>query len=208
MSIKIIGVSASPRKGKSTRFMLDKCLEAARDHSDRITTEVVDLAEVKVGGCLSCEHCRKKLKCSQKDGFNGLIPILSAPDLAGLILATPVYLGSMSSQAKAFLDRCVLFRRNGFMFRNKVAGVLAVGGFRNGGQEIAIGGVHAAMLIQDMIVVGDGSNTSHFGGIMWSGHPEGYRQDALGLETAINLGRRVSFPDCNITINSKKVPPG
>jgi hypothetical protein len=47
------------------------------------------------------------------------------------------------------------------------------------------------MLIQDMVIVGDGYNTYHFGGTLWSGHPNGYEQDEFGLETARNLGRRV-----------------
>ncbi|MFZ0243699.1 MAG: hypothetical protein WAL90_18820, partial [Desulfobacterales bacterium] len=68
----------------------------------------------------------------------------------------------------------------------------AVGGFRHGGQETTIQAVHAAMLIQDMIIVGDGHATFHYGGTMWSGHPEGYEKDAFGLQTVQNLGRRVA----------------
>lgn len=141
---------------------------------------------------LACGHCLKGLECNQEDDFEKMIPLLSDPRLGGLILATPVYLGSMSSQCKAFLDRCVMFRRNGFLLRDKVSGVIAVGGFRNGGQETAIQAVHAAMLIQDMIVVGDGRPSAHFGGTMWSTHPEGIEKDDFGRSTVQNLGRRVA----------------
>jgi len=99
----------------------------------------------------------------------------------------------MSSQAKAFLDRTVLFRRNGFMFKNKLGGVIAVGGSRNGGQELTIQAVHAAMMIHDMILVGDGD---HFGGAAWGGHPEGYEGDAIGISTARNLGKRITEVAC------------
>ena len=97
----------------------------------------------------------------------------------------------MTSQCKAFLDRSVVFRRNGFIFRNKVGGVLAVGGVRNGGQELTIQAVQAAMLCHDMICVSDGLNTSHFGGALWSGGANGIEGDKIGLDTAENLGRRV-----------------
>ena len=190
--MKIIGVSCSPRKGKTTRYALDQCLKAITEKFPEVNTEVIDLAESKVGGCIACGHCVKKLECSQDDDFNKLIPLLSDPVPVGMIVATPVYLGAMSSQCKAFLDRCVMFRRNGFLFRNVVGGVIAVGGFRNGGQGVAIQQVHASMLVQDMIVVGDGAPGAHFGGCMWSGQPDGIEGDAVGLQTVQSLGWRVA----------------
>jgi multimeric flavodoxin WrbA len=78
------------------------------------------------------------------------------------------------------------------MLRDKIGGVIAVGGFRHGGQETTIHAVHAAMLIQDMIIVGDGHTTFHYGGTIWSGHPEGFEKDVFGLETARYLGGRMA----------------
>jgi len=190
--MKIIGICCSPRKGKTTSYALTTCLSAVREAYPEVETELIELAEMKIGGCLACGHCLKGLECSQKDDFEKMIPILSDNAFAGLIVATPVYFGSMSSQCKAFLDRCVMFRRNGFLLRDKVGGVIAVGGFRNGGQETAIQAVHSAMLIQDMIVVGDGRPAAHFGGTMWSAHPEGIEKDEFGLSTVQGLGRRVA----------------
>ncbi len=190
--MKIVGVSCSPRKGKTTRTSLDKCMGAIAENFPEIETEIIDLAGLDIRGCVACGHCMKQLECSQKDDFNDLIPILKDPDLGGLILATPVYLGTMSSQCKAFLDRTVMFRRNGFLFQNIVGGALAVGGFRNGGQEASVLHIHSAMLVHDMVLVGDGKPGSHFGGTLWSGHPEGIENDEPGLNTASSLGQRVA----------------
>ena len=190
--MKIVGISCSPRKGKTTRYALDKCLSAIEQACPQVDTELIDLAEMEINGCKACGHCMKKLECSQEDDFGTLIPVLSDPALGGLIVATPVYLGSMSSQCKAFLDRCVMFRRNGFLFRDKVGGVIAVGGVRNGGQAVTIQQVHAAMLVQDMILVGDGKPGAHFGGTMWSGYPDGIKNDDVGLMTVQSLGMRVA----------------
>jgi len=153
---------------------------------------LIELSERKINGCLACGKCMKVLECSQEDDFVKMIPTLSDSELAGLVIATPVYFGSMTSQCKAFLDRCVMFRRNGFLLRDKVGGVIAVGGVRNGGQEIAIQTVQAAMLVQDMVVVSEGRPTSHYGATLWSGHPDGIEKDTFGLETAQNLGKRVA----------------
>lgn len=192
MAIKILGVSCSPRKKQSTRFAIETCLLKIQEEFRHVEIELIDLAQLTIHGCISCEQCKNGLKCSQEDDFQHLIPKLSDPLLGGLILATPVYFGTMSSQAKSFLDRCVVLRRNGALLRNVVGGVIAVGGFRHGGQETAIHSVHAAMFIQDMIIVGDGHSTFHFGGTLWSGHPDGYEQDAFGKETLHNLGKRVT----------------
>ncbi len=189
--MKIIGVSASARKNKSTHFLLTQCLEAVREVSgNRIATELIDLAPLKINGCIACDACKKKgVMCSQRDDFQTLIPKLDEPAVAGIVLATPVYMGSMTSQAKAFLDRTVLFRRNGFRLKNRLGGAIAVGGSRNGGQELTIQGVHAAMMIHGMIIVGDGA---HFGGAAWSNHPDGYQGDDEGIASAKDLGRSMA----------------
>lgn len=190
--MKVVGISCSPRKGKSTFYALETCLQAAKEAASGVETILVELSEMKINGCIACGKCMKVLECSQEDDFVKMIPILSDSELAALVIATPVYFGSMTSQCKAFLDRCVMFRRNGFLLRNKVGGVIAVGGVRNGGQELAIQAVQAAMLVQDMVVVSEGRPTSHYGATLWSGHPDGIEKDAFGLETARNLGKRVA----------------
>jgi multimeric flavodoxin WrbA len=192
VDMKIVGISCSPRKGKSTFYSLETCLQAAKEAVSRVETILIELSEMKINGCIACGKCMKVLECSQEDDFVKMIPILSDPELVGLMIATPVYFGSMTSQCKAFLDRCVMFRRNGFLLRDKVGGVIAVGGVRNGGQELAIQAVQAAMLVQDMVVVSEGKPTSHYGATLWSGHPDGIEKDAFGLETARNLGKRVA----------------
>ena len=191
--MKIIGVSASAREKKSTYFLLEQCLaevkRTAEESGSDISVELIDLAPLKINGCISCGKCKKGVLCSQDDDYQKLIPKLADPEVAGIIVATPVYMGCMSSQAKAFIDRTVLFRRNGFMFKNKLGGVITVGGSRNGGQELTIQAVHAAMMIHDMVLVGDGD---HFGGAAWANHPDGYQGDTVGIATAKNLGRRMS----------------
>ena len=190
--MRIIGISCSPRKGKSTRYALDFCLQAVKEMFPDMETMLIELSDMKINGCIACGKCIKVLECSQEDDFPKMIPILSDPELAGLVVATPVYFGSMTSQCKAFLDHFVMFRRNGFLLRDKVGGVIAVGGVRNGGQELAIQAVQAAMLVQDMVVVSEGRPTSHYGATLWSGHPDGIEKDSFGLETTRNLGKRVA----------------
>ncbi|MBN2293383.1 MAG: flavodoxin family protein [Pirellulales bacterium] len=187
----IIGVCCSPRPRKTTYEAVSACLAAAEE-IDGVTTRLIELAGKTIGPCLACGICQEGLICGIDDDFGEIIEAFGDPTFAGLIVGTPVYFGMMTAQCKAFLDRCVVFRRNGWMLRDKVAGVLAVGRVRNGGQEQTIQAVRAAMLCQDMICVSDGQPTAHFGATLWSGIEGGLAADKVGLETTRNLGHRVA----------------
>ena len=98
----------------------------------------------------------------------------------------------MSSLCKAFLDRCGMFRKNNFALSGKVGAVLAVGGVRNGGQELTIQSVQAALMCHEMVIVGDGRPTGHFGATLWNNGDDDISDDEFGVSTAKNLGRRVA----------------
>jgi multimeric flavodoxin WrbA len=186
--IKILGVCGSPRKGKSTATALQVCLEAARQVADNIEVELIELAGLKIPGSVAADI---PLEPGEQDDFPQLAAKLSDPRVAGIIIGTPVYFGNMTALCKAFLDRWIVLRE-GFVLSNKVAGVLAVGGARNGGQELTIASVQAVLMCHEMPVVGDGRPTGHRGATLWSGCPGGIEKDEFGLSTARNLGRRVA----------------
>jgi len=188
-TIRIVGISCSPRKGKTTAASLQVCLDAAEKVDPRIDVELIELAGMKIDGSLAAGL---PLEPGQKDDFGQLVPKLSDPKVAGIIVGTPVYFGNMTSLCKAFLDRCMTFRKNKLALSNKVAGVLAVGGVRNGGQEITIQSVLAALLCQEMIIVGDGRPTAHIGATVWNNGKTPVTEDEFGMATAKNLGRRVA----------------
>jgi len=151
--LKIVGVSCSVRKGKTTAAGLAVALEAARAVApERIETELVELAGLEIPGSVVAGVA---LAPGRRDDFPQVAQKLADPRVSGIIVGTPVYFANMSSLCKAFLDRCAVFRKN-FGLSGKVAGVLAVGGVRNGGQELTIQSVQAALLCQEMILVGDG----------------------------------------------------
>jgi multimeric flavodoxin WrbA len=191
--MKLIGIATSPRKNKTTHFALDIALTAAKEANSSLETELIQLAGLTINPCIACGYCRDNFECAVKsDDFLPIMEKLKDPNVKGLLLATPVYMGSMSAQAKALLDRTVLFRRNNFHFKNIVGGAIAVGGSRNGGQELALRSIHNAMLIHDMIVVGDGVSTAHFGGTGWQRAPQGIDSDPDSLDTFKGVGKRMA----------------
>ena len=192
MTTRLLGICCSPRKGQTTFKAMQACLAAAGEVSDRIETCVLELAGRDTRPCVACGRCKEGLTCSIKDDFCDVIPMIVDDTVKGIIIGTPVYLCCMTAQCKAFLDRSAMLRRNGWLLRNRVGGVFAVGGVRNGGQELTLQAIRAAMLCHDMICIGDGKPTAHLGGTVYSGGDGGIEADVPGLETVQNLGRRVA----------------
>jgi len=187
--IRIVGVCCSPRKGKTTAAGMRVCLEAAKDAAANVDVELVELAGMQIHGSRAAGL---PLGSGQRDDFPEVARKLSHPAVAGIIVGTPVYFANMTSLCKAFLDRCGMFRKKNFALSNRVGGCLAVGGVRNGGQELAIQSVLMTLLCQEMIVVGDGRPTAHMGATLWNSGRDGVSGDTFGLSTARNLGRRVA----------------
>jgi multimeric flavodoxin WrbA len=187
--LKVVAISCSPRQGKTTATSLQVCLQAARQVSERFETELIELAGLEINGNLAAGI---PLEPGEKDDFPSLIPKLTDPRVRGIIIGTPVYFSNMSSLCKAFLDRCITFYRDDLALSNKVAGVLAVGGSRNGGQENTVQTVQASLFCQEMIIVGNGRPGARFGATVWSGAEGGVTKDEYGMNTAKNLGKRVA----------------
>jgi multimeric flavodoxin WrbA len=188
--IKILGICCSPRKGMSTAAALQVSLDAAKEvHPDGIEVELIELAGMKINGDLAAGV---ELEPGERDDFPTLVPKLSDPRVAGIIIGTPVYFSNMTSLCKAFLDRMMVFRKNDFALANRVAGVIAVGGARNGGQLLTVESVQAALYCQDMIVVGAGKPTTRCGAAVWNQKGAEVTADESGMQAVRDVGRRVA----------------
>lgn len=185
---KLVGISCSPRKGKTTAAALAICLDAARKQVPDLETELIELAGLSIPAQLAAGE---PLRAGETDDFPSLVEKLRDPAVAGIIVGSPVYFGNMSALCKAFLDRFIAFRKDGFKLSNKVAGVLAVGSARNGGQELTIRSIQTALMCQDMIIVGDGQPSARIGATLWNQN-DSIAEDDFGTDTAENLGRRVA----------------
>ena len=185
--LKIVGIATSPRKGMTTAAAVRTALDAAKAAAPGIETELIELAGLSIPGQLAAGL---PLEPGQKDDFPALVPKLSDPNVAGIIIGSPVYFNNMSYLCKAFLDRCIAFRKQGFSLSGKVAGALAVGGARNGGQETTVQSIQGALTGQEMIIVGTSRPTGRAGATLWAkgGDISG---DDFGLSTAKDLGTRV-----------------
>lgn len=185
---KIVAVACSPRKGKTTAEALELCLAAAHEKYPELETELIELADFSIPAQVAAGQ---PLRDGETDDFPKLVELLGDPAVAGIIVGSPVYFNNMSALCKAFLDRCIAFRKDGFRLKNKVAGVLAVGGTRNGGQDLTVSSMIAALSGQDLIITGTGQPSARLGAVLWN-QGDSIAGDEFGTNTAKDLGRRVA----------------
>ncbi len=186
-SVRIIGLVGSLRKGKSTYKAMELALESAKTVSPAIATEIIELSGLNLDPYIAVGA-----KSSDRpDDFPTVREKLAAPDVHGVMMASPVYMGIVSSPLKELFERMVAFRQGGFPLRNKVGGAIAVGAGRNTGVELILQQLIMFMLSQGMILVGDGKPGDHWGGTMQSQGDE-LSKDEGSLNTVRGVGKRVA----------------
>lgn len=162
-AVKVVAVCCSPRKNRTTAAALRTALEAAKQAGPSVTTELIELAGLSIPGEPAVGLPLPK---GVEDDWPSVAPRLSDPAVRGILIGTPVYFSSMSYLCKAFLDRWMTFWRSRSM-ADRVVGVLACGGNRDGGQATAIRAVQDCLFCHDTIVVGTGKPKSRFGAAVW-----------------------------------------
>lgn len=186
-SVKIIGLVGSMRKGKSSFKAMELALESAKAVSPAITTELIELSGLNLDPYIAVGA-----KSSDRpDDFPTLAAKLQAPEVHGILMASPVYMGIVSSPLKALFERMSAFRSGGFPLRNKVGGAIAVGAGRNTGVELILQQLILFMLSQEMVLVGDGKPGNHWGGTIQS-QGDDLSKDDGSLATIRGVGKRVA----------------
>jgi multimeric flavodoxin WrbA len=178
--LKILGVSCSPRMGMTTAKAVQAALDAAQAVDPRIQTELVDL------GGLNIAPLSPK---PPEDDMKDILPKFQDPALAGVIIGSPCYFRSLSGLAKCFLERLAPLREPKMVLADKPFGVVTVGAFRNGGQEMTIQQIQAILLCFGMIPIG--GHAPAFQGATLLSANDSITQDELGLKTAAQLGKHL-----------------
>ncbi|MGI9950791.1 flavodoxin family protein [Moorellaceae bacterium AZ2] len=150
----IVGINGSPRKEGNTAYLLQQGLAAAADAgAETVLIHVGEaLADQKNFFCVQCSSPCRGL-CSRNNHLGEAYDLLRRSD--GILLGSPVYFGSVSAQLKAFWDKSRVLRKEKALL-NVVGAAVAVGGSRFGGQETTLKALFDMMLIQGMMIVGDG----------------------------------------------------
>lgn len=104
--MKILVVNGSPNGKKGNTNILQKAFVIGASE-EGASVEEIFLNSKKIRPCLGCSACWVKTPgtCVQKDDQSEILEKIKWADT--LVLATPLYVDGMTSQAKAFIDRLI-----------------------------------------------------------------------------------------------------
>ena len=101
MSVKVVGIYGSPRKGGNTDLLLDRILEGAQAAGAEV--ESIYARKLKISGCIECGSCDDTGECAVHDDMDTVYPLLQEADV--IFLASPNFFYSVTAQVKLLIDR-------------------------------------------------------------------------------------------------------
>ena len=99
--MKVLAILGSPRRGGNAEILLDRAVDGAKSKGHQV--EKVVLSELKFSPCIECGGCDKTGICVIKDDMQGIYQKID--QVEGVILASPIFFGSLPAQVKAMIDR-------------------------------------------------------------------------------------------------------
>lgn len=103
---KVLVLSGSPRIQGNSSILCDEFIRGAQEAGNVV--EKIYVTKKKVGGCLGCNACyRNGGICVQKDDMSEIQEKMLDADV--IVLSSPIYFYSMTSQMKAVIDRTYSF---------------------------------------------------------------------------------------------------
>ena len=101
MSVKVLGISTSPRIKGNSDLLLRQALAGAESAVAQV--EYVHLSDYNIGPCIECNSCYTTGRCKVADDYQKLLEKMLDADR--LIFATPIFFMSVCAQAKMLIDR-------------------------------------------------------------------------------------------------------
>lgn len=162
--MKVFGICTSPRNN-TTKYVLDNALAKLEKHG--FETEIFTCHGKDIKHCMHCDFCIENKKCVIDDDMQSVYENLLNAD--GVIIATPVQSGSVSSYLSAIMDRTRALEAIDYnILRGKIAMSIAVGGDRCGGVDFAHLSNITYFMIHGMVPVSGGPFGSNLGATFWS----------------------------------------
>jgi multimeric flavodoxin WrbA len=158
-----------------------------------IDTEIIQVGNKDLRGCIGCRQCKKNGKCVFNDLVNETAPIFEACD--GIVIGSPVYFASANGTLISFIDR--LFYSVSFDKTMKVGA--AVVSSRRGGASATFDEINKYFTISNMPIA-----ASQYWNSVHGYTPEDVYADEEGCQTMRILGRNMAFLIKSIQLGKEK----
>ena len=189
--MKVLIINGSPRLFGNTATAINEMVKIF--DSEGIETEVAQIGNKAIRGCVACGSCSKTGKCVFDDAVNEIASKFEEAD--GLVLASPVYFASANATLVALLDR--LFYSTHFDKRMKVGASVVVA--RRGGTSATFDELNKYFTISGMPV----ASSQYWNSV--HGREKGEASEDLeGLQTMRTLARNMTFLMRSIELGKEK----
>lgn len=189
--MKVLIINGSPRVNGNTSIAVNEMAKSFTEEG--IETEIVQIGNKDIRGCIACGSCREKGKCVFDDAVNELAPKFEEAD--GLVVASPVYYASANATLIACLDR--LFYSTSFDKSMKVGASVVV--CRRGGASATFDELNKYFSICNMPI----ASSQYWNSV--HGREKGQAEkDLEGLQTMRVLARNMSFLMKSIALGKEK----
>ena len=189
--MKVLLIKGSPRANGNTAIALDEMVKIFKEEG--IESEVVQIGQKDVRGCIACGSCYKTGKCVFDDVVNECAAKFEECD--GLVIASPVYYASANGTLISFLDR--LFYSTHFDKRMKVGASVTVA--RRGGCSATFDELNKYFTICGMPI----ASSQYWNSVHGAKKGEA-NEDPEGLQTMRTLARNMSFLMKSIALGKEK----
>jgi len=188
--MKVLMINGSPHAKGNTYTALHEMEKIFAENN--VETEILNIGNQAVRGCIACYSCMKNGKCVFDDVVNETASKFEECD--GLVIGSPVYYASANATLVAFLDR--LFYSTHFDKTMKVgASVVAA---RRGGLSSTFDELNKFFTISGMPIA-----SSQYWNSIHGREPGEAQQDAEGLQTMRTLARNMTFLMKSIALGKK-----
>ncbi len=179
--MKVLMLNGSPHPNGNTYTALHEMEMIFAENG--IETEILNVGNMDIRGCMACGYCYKNGKCVFDDIVNNVAQKFEECD--GLVIGSPVYYASANATLVALLHR--LFYSSHFDKTMKVgASVVAA---RRGGLSSTFDELNKFFTISGMPV----ASSRYWNSIHGNGGTNDSLQDIEGLRTMRTLARNMSF---------------
>ena len=189
--MKVLIINGSPRVDGNTSIAVDEV--AKTFEAEGIETEIIQIGNKDVRGCIACGSCAETGKCVFDDVVNELASKFEEAE--GLVIASPVYYASANATLIACLDR--LFYSTHFDKTMKVGASIVVA--RRGGCSATYDELNKYFTISGMPVA-----SSQYWNSVHGGGKGDAKQDLEGLRTMRVLGKNMAFLMKSIALGKEK----
>ena len=179
--MKVLLINGSPKVNGNTAFALSQMAEVFA--AKGVETELIQVGNKEIRGCIGCGSCYKTHKCVFDDLVNETAARLEEFD--GMVVGSPVYYASPNGTLLSFLDR--LFYSTGHIDKRMKVGASVVCA-RRGGCTAAMDVLNKYFTISAMPVA-----SSTYWNQIHGAKPGEAAMDAEGIRTMRNLAKNMVF---------------